>query len=132
MIGAVVVGILHMSAPDNWLTLCFLAKNRKWTPQKLLGTSFATAIGHVTFSIVMGLVVVAIGLLVSHLISFYVDIGIGAIMIVVGVVLGIVPLLRKNNHHEHEHENMKKNQSKLSQKIGYFTILVAAVSPDPA
>lgn len=137
IIGAAVVGILHMSAPDHWLTLCLLAKNKKWTPKKLLRTSFVTAIGHVVLSIVMGLVVVAVGLLVSRLISFYIDIGIGIIMIVVGIILGLIPLLR-NSHHTHEHEykhqyeNIEKKSSKFSQKMGYFVVVGAALSPDPS
>ena len=69
IIGAAIVGMLHMSAPDHWLTLCVLARNKKWAPKKLFGISFMTAIGHVGLSVVMGLVVVIIGLVFSHLIS---------------------------------------------------------------
>ena len=65
LIGAAVVGILHMSAPDHWLTLCVLARNKQWTPKKLFGISFVTAIGHVALSVAMGLVVVVIGRIFS-------------------------------------------------------------------
>ncbi len=130
------VGILHMSAPDHWLTLCVLAKNKRWAPKKLFGISFVTAIGHVALSIVMGLVVVAVGLLFSHLISSYVDIGIGIIMVVAGLVFGIIPLLKSKHHHDHEHthkhEATEEKSGKLSQKLGYFAILGAALSPDPS
>ena len=148
IIGAAIVGILHMSAPDHWLTLCVLARNRKWAPKKLFGISFMTAIGHVGLSVIMGLVVVVIGLVFSHLISYYLDTGIGITMVVGGLVVGILPLVRKTSHHhdhihDHEHEHVdghvhdhehdeEKKYDKLTSKIGYFAVLGAALSPDPS
>ena len=144
IIGAAVVGILHMSAPDHWLTLCVLARNKKWAPKKLFGISFMTAIGHVGLSVVIGLVVVVIGLAFSHLISDYLDTGIGIAMVVGGLVVGIIPLVRKNPHHhdhshehehnhEHDHEHDEgRKYDKLTSKIGYFAIIGAALSPDPS
>jgi nickel/cobalt transporter (NicO) family protein len=140
IIGAAVVGILHMSAPDHWLTLCVIARNKKWAPKKLYGISFITAIGHVGLSVVMGLVVVVIGRVFSHLISDYLDMGIGIVMVCAGLVVGIIPLVRKNenhhehnDHHDHEHEhNEGKKYGKLTSKIGYFAVLGAALSPDPS
>ena len=148
IIGAAIVGILHMSAPDHWLTLCVLARNKKWAPKKLFGISFMTAIGHVGLSVVMGLVVVVIGLVFSHLISYYLDTGIGITMVVGGLVVGIIPLVRKTSHrhdhtHDHEHEHVDghvhdhehdegEKYGKLTSKIGYFAVLGAALSPDPS
>ncbi|MHB8603012.1 MAG: hypothetical protein ACYC6W_02240 [Nitrosotalea sp.] len=140
MIGAALVGILHMSAPDHWLTLCVLARNKKWAPKKLFGISLMTAIGHVGLSIVMGLAVVIVGLVFSHLISYYLDTAIGIAMVGGGLVVGIIPLVRKNPHHhddhEHnhhdEHKHEEKKHGKLASKIGYFAVLGAALSPDPS
>lgn len=138
IIGAAVVGILHMSAPDHWLTLCVLARNRKWAPKKLFGISFMTAIGHVGLSVAMGLVVVVIGLVFSHLISYYLDTAIGIAMVGGGLVVGIMPLVKKTLHHhdhtrdhKHDHDEEKK-YGKLTSKIGYFAVMGAALSPDPS
>ncbi|MDC8453696.1 MAG: hypothetical protein LV477_12405 [Candidatus Nitrosotalea sp.] len=138
IIGAAVVGILHMSAPDHWLTLCVLARNRKWAPKKLFGISFMAAIGHVGLSVAMGLVVVVIGLVFSHLISYYLDTAIGLAMVGGGLVVGIMPLVKKTLHHhdhtrdhEHDHDEEKK-YGKLTSKIGYFAVMGAALSPDPS
>lgn len=141
VIGAALVGIFHMSAPDHWLTLCVLARNKKWAPKKLFGISFVTAIGHVALSVAMGLVVVVIGLAFSHLISYYLDTGIGLIMVGAGLVVGIIPLVRKSghshdhnhDHHDHDHhDHEEKKFGKLTSKVGYFAILGAALSPDPS
>ena len=135
------VGILHMSAPDHWLTLCVLARNKRWAPKRLFGISFVTAIGHVGLSVALGLRVVGVGLVFSHLISSYLDIGIGTIMVVVGLIVGIRPLIQKNpHHHEHKHDHdhdldnddQKKGINNLTQGIGYFAVLGAALSPDPS
>ncbi|MDE1766624.1 MAG: hypothetical protein KGI27_10200 [Thaumarchaeota archaeon] len=141
IVGAGVVGILHMSAPDHWATLCLLAKNKQWAPKKLFGISLVTAIGHVALSIVMGLAVVAVGLVVSHLISHYLDTGIGIIMIGAGLFFGLKPFIiktghqreheQKLDHRDHDHENEKKGISKVAGGLGYFVVLGAALSPDP-
>ena len=135
VIGAAVVGILHMSAPDHWLTLCVLARNKQWAPKKLFGISFVTAIGHVALSVAMGLVVVVVGLVFSHMISYYLDTGIGMVMVGAGLIVGIIPLVRKREHPKHEHHSEpeeEKKSGKLASKIGYFAILGAALSPDPS
>ncbi len=141
--GAAIVGILHMSAPDHWLTLCVLARNKRWAPKKLFGISLVTAIGHVALSVAMGLGVIAVGFVFSKLISSYLDTGIGTIMVIVGLIVGIRPLVVKSTHHhdhyghehhEHEHvyEDKKEKSHKLTQRIGYFAVLGAALSPDPS
>ena len=131
VIGAAVVGILHMSAPDHWVTVCMLGKSAKWTRARLFGISLATAIGHVVLSVALGLGVVAVGIVFSHLISFYLDTGIAIIMITVGLIVGIRSLVRKNEHHKHDHdEDNKKNSDKLNRGVGYFAVLGAALSPD--
>jgi putative Mn2+ efflux pump MntP len=130
LIGAAVVGIIHMSAPDHWATLCLLAKNKQWARKKLFGISFVTATGHVILSVVMGLIIVGIGLVFSHLISYYLDTGIGIIMVIAGLFFGVKPLVAKEKHHN-DYEKEEKITSKLMGGIGYFVVLGAALSPDP-
>jgi hypothetical protein len=31
LLGALLVGALHMSAPDHWVTLCLLGKVARWS-----------------------------------------------------------------------------------------------------
>ena len=136
LIGAAVVGILHMSAPDHWVTLCVLGRSAQWTRTKLFGVSLATSIGHVILSVALGLGVVAVGLVFSHLISFYLDTGIAIVMIGVGLIIGIRAFVGKrarhsqHKHHHHDNEENKKNSNKLTHGVGYFAILGAALSPD--
>lgn len=147
VIGAAVVGILHMSAPDHWVTLCMLGRSAKWTRTKLFGISLTTAVGHVILSVALGLGVVVAGLVFSRLISSYLDTGIAIIMITVGLIIGVRSLVRKNEHHnehghhDHNHDDEKhhdhnhekgdgKNNDKINRGVGYFAVLGAALSPD--
>ena len=34
LLGALLVGALHMSAPDHWVTLCLLGKVARWASVK--------------------------------------------------------------------------------------------------
>ena len=136
IIGAAIVGTLHMAAPDHWLTLCVLARNKQWAQKKLFGISFVTAIGHVSLSIAMGFAVVVVGLVFSHLISSYLDIGIGVIMMIVGLIVGVRSLVIKHphhhDHHEHDDNEERKSTNNLTLGVGYFAVLGAALSPDPS
>ncbi len=125
-----------MSAPDHWVTLCMLGRSAQWTRTKLFGVSLATSTGHVILSVALGLGVVAVGLVFSHLISFYLNTGIAIVMIGVGLIIGIIALVgkrvrhREHDHYHHDNEENKKNSNKLTHSIGYFAILGAALSPD--
>ena len=125
-----------MAAPDHWVTLAVLGRSKKWSRSKIFRTSLFTSIGHVLLSIAMGMGVAAVGIAFSSLVSGYLDTAIGIAMLVVGLVVGIRPLVSRGNeshHHDegHTHE-VKETTSKLAGSIGYFAVLGAALSPDPS
>lgn len=134
LIAAAVVGIIHMSAPDHWMTICILGRTSKWSKGKLFGVSLATGLGHVVLSIALGLGIVAVGLVFSRLISFYFSLGIGAIMLVIGLFIGIKSLFKKNiptiNQEIEREENKIVNKRRGFRGVGYFAVLGAALSPD--
>ncbi|MHB8567593.1 MAG: hypothetical protein ACYC7D_13565 [Nitrososphaerales archaeon] len=140
LFAAALVGILHMSAPDHWVTLCLLGRAASWSRSKLFGVSLATAIGHVVFSVILGLGVVAVGLIFSPLVSRYLSGGIGVAMLLIGLFIGVRSLLSKAEEltpvEELKIEEAKllkheKNRSGL-KGVGYFAVLGAALSPDLA
>ncbi len=135
-IAAGTVGIVHMAAPDHWVTLAILGRSKKWSRSKVFRTSLVTSIGHVLISLALGIGVAAIGIVFSSLVSGYVDTAIGILMLIVGSIVGIRPLVSKkveSHHHDrairHEHRHKEDEErvgaSKLTSKIGYFALLVA-------
>jgi nickel/cobalt exporter len=131
LIAAATVGILHMSAPDHWVTLSVLSRNSQWSRPRILGVSLATASGHVVLSVILGLTVVFVGLVFSRLVSLYLDAVIGLVMVVVGLFVGIRPLVAKEREGHRAKDEFKISEDRsLSKEISYFAVLGAALSPD--
>jgi putative Mn2+ efflux pump MntP len=134
LFGAALVGVLHMSAPDHWATLCILSQKSSWNRKKLFGISLATAAGHAILSATLGFGIAVAGLLFSRLVSSYISYVVGFIMLAVGLFIGIKSLASKNKREVTPEEKLletkkKRNASSL-KGIGYFAVLGAALSPD--
>jgi putative Mn2+ efflux pump MntP len=133
LVGAALVGVLHMSAPDHWVTLCILSRESGWNSKKLFGISLVTATGHATLSAALGFGIAVAGLLFSRLISSYISYAVGFIMLAVGLFIGVRALVSKKKEEitpgEKLLEKKTKNASSLNG-IGYFAVLGAALSPD--
>jgi hypothetical protein len=128
---AALVGILHMSAPDHWVTLCVLAQMSKWSRVRLMGFGVATATGHVLLSVMLGFGIVGLGLVFSDAVSAGVTIGIGLGMLVLGLAYGIKTLLSKETEdYEKEAREEMPRLERPGRGITYFTVLGAALSPD--
>ena len=133
MIGAALVGVLHMSAPDHWVTLCILSRTSGWNGRKLFNVSLVTAIGHSVLSAALGFGIAVAGLLFSRLISSYISYVVGFVMLIVGFFIGVRALISRKKEEvtpgEKLLEKEKNNATKLNG-IGYFAVLGAALSPD--
>jgi nickel/cobalt transporter (NicO) family protein len=133
LVGAALVGVLHMSAPDHWFTLCVLSHKLGWNGKKLFGISFVTATGHAIISAILGFGIAIAGLLFSKLISDYISYAVGFVMIAVGLFIGFKALLSKQKREVTPEEklfNTKKMNASSLKGIGYFAVLGAALSPD--
>jgi len=133
LVGAALVGVLHMSAPDHWVTLCILGRESCWSRKKLFGVSLVTASGHAVLSAVLGFGIAVVGIAFSRLISSYISYAVGFVMLAVGLFVGVRALVSKKKEEvtpgEKLLEKEKKNASRLNG-IGYFAVLGAALSPD--
>jgi len=134
LVGAALVGVLHMSAPDHWVTLCILSRSSGWNSRKLFIISLATATGHSLLSATLGFGIAVAGLLFSKLISSYISYAVGFVMLAVGLFIGARALVSKKKREVTPEEKLlkekkTKNASRLNG-IGYFAVLGAALSPD--
>jgi nickel/cobalt exporter len=133
LVGAALVGVLHMSAPDHWVTLCVLGQKLGWNERKLFGISFVTATGHAVFSAALGFGIAVAGLLFSKLIASYISYAVGSVMLVVGLFIGVRALVSKKKEEVTPGEKLLEKEKKNASKpngIGYFAVLGAALSPD--
>jgi len=130
MIGAALVGVLHMSAPDHWVTLCILSQKSGWTAKKLFGVSLVTATGHSLLSAALGFVIAVAGFLFSRLIASYISYAVGFLMLAVGLFIGVRALVSKKKEEVTPGEKLLEKGQKSFNRIGYFAVLGAALSPD--
>ena len=133
LVGAVIVGVIHMSAPDHWVTLCILSTKAGWNKRKLFNVSIITATGHAFLSAILGLAIAVVGVYVSTLISLFLSLIIGAVMLVVGLFIGLKALFSHKKIEVTPEEKLLEKIEKSSMGIkglSYFAILGAALSPD--
>jgi putative Mn2+ efflux pump MntP len=132
LIGAALVGVIHMAAPDHWVTLCLLGKASCWTERKLLTVSTITAVAHSVLSAVLGLTIAVIGSLFSDVISRYISLIIGSVMLAAGLIIGVKSILSKKKREVTPEEKLLEKTQTTSQfkSVGYFAVLGAALSPD--
>ena len=64
-LGGFVVAFLHAALPTHWLPFVLVGRGRNWSIGKTLGVAATAGIGHVLFTILLGLGVVAAGSLVE-------------------------------------------------------------------
>jgi len=113
-----------MSAPDHWATLVVLGKSAKWTLRKLTGVTLASALGHVSLSVFLGLTIVALTSAFPTFLTGYFTQAIGFIMVITGLYVAVNSLRTKNSSPESD------RGASLTRSTGYFAVLGAALSPD--
>ncbi len=132
LFAASAVGILHMSAPDHWLTLVIIGRVLGWRRSQLVAVSLITGLGHVLLSVLLGLGIVALGLVFSQLVSHYVTLAVALAMIVAGSAYTLISIAgRTDTSAEKEaEEELLRTQNRSRRGVSYFAVLGAALSPD--
>lgn len=121
-----------MSAPDHWVTLCIMGRIGKWSRPRLFGVSVVTAMGHVSFSVILGFAFLGVGLAASPSALVALTEVTGVVMIIVGSWYGVKTLAAKAGEEDYEREaeeTVRANNSTL-RGTGYLAVMGAALSPD--
>jgi len=132
ILGAVLVGAIHMSAPDHWVTLSLLGKVAEWSRSRLLLMSLMAALGHVLLSVALGLAIVEVGILFTASLSGQIAFWTGVLMLVVGLAYGARELLsnRIEDYQKEAEREYLKAGGRAGRNVGYFAVLGALLSPD--
>lgn len=132
LLGALLVGALHMSAPDHWVTLCLLGKVAEWSRGRLILMSLVTGLGHVSLSVALGFAIVGVGVLFTESLSAKIAFGTGVLMLAIGLVYGVRELLsnRPENYQKVAEGEYLSAGGSGGRTVGYFAVLGAALSPD--
>jgi ABC-type nickel/cobalt efflux system permease component RcnA len=109
------VGALHTLAPDHWVPFAALARAERWSARRTAGVTAACGLGHVTVSVLLGLVSLALGVEVMSAFGERLESVAGLLLIGFGVVYalwGLHHAMRARIHdrmhdvlpsHEHPH-----------------------------
>jgi hypothetical protein len=111
-----------------------LGRVAKWGKPRLLGMGTITAIGHVTFSLVIGFAIVGLGIAFSAQVSSDLVTAVGAIMVVGGLFYGIRKLKAgaPEDYEKDTLDELAKEGGEFGRRFSYFAALGAALSPDLA
>jgi cadmium resistance protein CadD (predicted permease) len=79
------VAFLHAALPTHWLPFVLVGRGQHWSASKTLGVTFLAGLGHVAFTILLGLVLVGAGLAVEPKMGDLFGWVVGALMIGLGL-----------------------------------------------
>jgi sulfite exporter TauE/SafE len=104
LVSAATLGMVHtLLGPDHYLPFIVLSKARNWTRTRTLWITFIAGVGHITGSVVLGMIGIAMGISLSRLEAIEASRGslVGWMLIVFGIgytVYGIYKYYRKGAH----------------------------------
>lgn len=68
LVSAASLGVIHtLLGPDHYLPFIVLSKARNWTRPRTLWITFISGVGHVTGSVILGLIGIGMGISLSKL-----------------------------------------------------------------
>lgn len=111
------VSFLHAALPNHWLPFVLAGRAQKWSVAKTLSIVIVAGGGHVVMTTILGVLVVSLGLAVSHYVEEWSATVAGGILIACGGYYLVRHLRGKshvhlfgNHHHDHDYDSDGKHQ----------------------
>jgi nickel/cobalt transporter (NicO) family protein len=110
-LAAITVGSLHTIAPDHWVPFAALARAQGWSRGRTARITAACGFGHVTVSVVLGVLALFFGLEMLHIIGQRMEAVAGLLLIGFGLVYAVLGLRRAagtrlHGHHHHHYDHV--------------------------
>jgi nickel/cobalt transporter (NicO) family protein len=102
-LAAMGVGSLHTLAPDHWVPFAALARAQGWSRGHTARITAACGFGHVTVSVLLGILALLFGLEVLKAVGQRMEAMAGLLLIGFGLAYGVVGLRRAARSHVHSH-----------------------------
>ena len=103
VVAAASLGSVHTLAPDHWMPFVALARAEGWTTRRTAAITAACGLGHVTVSVLLGLVSVFLGLELVQTFGRRLESVAGVVLIAFGVAYGLWGLHRAVQRRWHDH-----------------------------
>jgi nickel/cobalt transporter (NicO) family protein len=104
-LAAMGVGSLHTLAPDHWVPFAALARAQGWSRGRTARITAACGFGHVTVSVLLGVLALIFGLEVLRIVGQRMEAIAGLLLIGFGLAYGLVGLRRAVHSHAHGHHH---------------------------
>jgi hypothetical protein len=100
-----VVGVLHTAVPDHWVPITLLARQRGWSKAETARAALLAGTGHVTTTLIIGLIVWAAGVAFATRFGQWVDTIASIALIGFGAWIGISAWRELHGGHGHHHHH---------------------------
>jgi nickel/cobalt transporter (NicO) family protein len=104
-VAAITLGSLHTVAPDHWVPFAALARAQEWSPRKTARITALCGFGHVSVSVLLGLLALFFGLEMLRTFGQRMESFAGLLLIAFGLVYGVLGLRRAAGTHFHGHHH---------------------------
>jgi nickel/cobalt exporter len=125
---AATVGALHSVAPDHWVPFTALSRARGWSASRTAEVTLLCGFGHVTVSVVLGILALALGREVLEAFGARLESVAGLLLVGFGLAYGLWGLRRavaeKLHGHSHTHFDHVHDPSRASV-LGLFLLFSA-------
>jgi nickel/cobalt exporter len=105
VVAAVTIGSLHTIAPDHWVPFAALARAQGWAPGRTARITALCGFGHVTVSVLLGVLALLFGLEMLGLVGQRMEAVAGLLLTGFGLVYAIYGLRRAAGAHVHGHQH---------------------------
>jgi len=106
LVSGVTLGAVHTLAPDHWVPFAAVARAREWSPARTLRVTMLCGFGHVTSSVLLGLVGLAAGLELLLTFGRRMESISGILLIAFGLAYAAWALRGKAGKHLHGHAHV--------------------------
>lgn len=113
------VAFLHAALPTHWLPFVLVGRGQHWSAGKTLGVTFLAGLGHVAFTILLGLVLVGAGLAIEPKMGDVFGWVVGALM----MGLGLFYLWRGRHDHGEAEVQTRRYASDRAAIIALVVLL---------
>ncbi|MBI2428820.1 MAG: hypothetical protein HYV29_08505 [Ignavibacteriales bacterium] len=121
LISSLTIGALHSLAPDHWIPFVALARAQQWDRWKTTYSVLLAGLGHVSSSVVIGLVGIAVGMATEHVSGWETIRGDVASLLLIGfgIAYMIYGLKQIGKHHTHSHTK--------ARTVSYWTLFILII-----
>lgn len=104
------VGFGHAILPDHWVPLAIVGRTRRYPLARVARVSSLAGIAHVTVSLLLGAVIIAIGLQFRSTIEHAQNAIVGGLLVATGVAFIGLELSGRGHGHAHDHGHERDHE----------------------